>query len=145
MQYEERTTLVAPCGIDCGICELHTCTEDSKLYEQLISRGIPKDRIPCSGCRYIKGNCPVIPSTCATYLCIEEKHVQFCYECNEFPCVKLHPSADRADVLPHNLKVYNLCTIQRKGVDKFVEVSTVIKQTYYKGKMKVGSGPQVGE
>lgn len=145
MQHTERTTLVAPCGIDCGICELYTCRYNQQLYAHLLSRGIPKERIPCNGCRSIQGNCPVIPSTCDTYLCVKEKDVQFCYECNEFPCVRLHPSADRADVLPHNLKVYNLCTIRQKGIEKFIEGSSGTKQTYYKGKMKVGSGPLLAE
>ncbi len=144
MQTQERLNLVAPCGIDCGICELYTCKDNAQLYNALLARGIPKEKIPCPGCRNVHGNCPVIPETCATYLCAGDMKVQFCHECDEFPCNKLQPSADRADVLPHNMKVFNLCIIKREGVEKFVQESTAIKQKYYKGKMAIGSGPQIG-
>jgi hypothetical protein len=140
---QERLQMVAPCGIDCGICELYTCIENSELSDQLIASGIPKEKIPCAGCRGIQGNCPVIPETCATYHCVQEHNVQFCYECGEFPCNKLQPSADRANILPHNCKVFNLCTIKRDGVEKFAEESILIKQKYYAGKMVIGRGPKI--
>ena len=145
MQTNNRTQLVAPCGIDCGICELYLCRENEQLKTYLLGRGIPADRLPCPGCRAIKGNCPVIPDTCATYSCIQQKGKDYCFECEGFPCRMLQPSADRADVLPHNLKVFNLCTIQRSGVEGFIGESATIKRTYYKGKMSVGKGPQLSE
>ena len=143
MQTKERQNLVAPCGIDCGICELHACKDNPQLYNYLISTGIPKDKLPCAGCRSIEGNCPVINSKCETYICSLDKKVNFCYECSDFPCSKLNPAADRADILPHNTKVFNLCTIKRIGVEEFTIESAIIKQKYYKGKMAVGKGPQI--
>jgi hypothetical protein len=143
MKTEEQKNLVAPCGIDCSLCELYTCKDDQQLYAHLLSRGMPQGKLPCAGCRDIKGKCPVIGGVCATYACVTEKKVEFCFDCLEFPCSKLNPAADRADVLPHNLKVFNLCTIQRKGLDSFIECSTEFKKRYYKGKMEIGKGPQV--
>ena len=143
MNIAERINLVAPCGIDCGICEMHTCVEGSELYAKFIARGIPKEKIPCKGCRSIEGLCPVIQDKCDTFTCVTAKGVDFCYECNEFPCLKLHPSADRADILPHNQKVFNRCTIQNKGLDNFVLISNELKLRYYTGKMSVGKGPQM--
>ncbi len=55
----------------------------------------------------------------------------------------MQPSADRADVLPHNAKAFNLCTVKRIGVENFVKVSSEIKERYYRGKMVVGNGPQI--
>jgi hypothetical protein len=143
MSTNERINLVAPCGIDCGTCELYLCNDNQQLLAYLIAKGIPKEKLPCAGCRDIKGNCPVIGSQCASYVCVTEKNVDFCFDCNDFPCSKLNPSADRADVLPHNLKVFNLCTIRRDGVENFIEKSTEIKNKYYKGKMEIGNGPQI--
>ena len=143
MMSAERLSLVAPCGIDCGICELYTCRADARLFSALMLRGIPMDKIPCDGCRSIEGNCPVIKEECETYKCVAEKKVEFCSGCSEFPCVKLHPSSKRADVLPHNMKVYNLCTIKREGVEAFVEKSSEIKKRYYTGIMEIGKGPQL--
>jgi Protein of unknown function (DUF3795) len=143
MMSAERLSLVAPCGIDCGICELYTCRDDARLFSALMARGIPMDKIPCDGCRSIEGNCPVIKEECETYKCVAEKKVEFCVECSEFPCTKLQPSSKRADVLPHNMKVYNLCTIKRDGVEGFVEKSSKIKKRYYAGIMEIGKGPQL--
>jgi hypothetical protein len=143
MDKQERLDLVAPCGIDCGTCELNICRDNPALARYLLGIGIPEDRIPCDGCRKEEGGCPVIGGACATYLCITEKGHDFCFECSDFPCNKLQPAADRAETLPHNTKVFNLCTIQKKGVEEFVNRSGEIKQKYYKGKMEVGNGPQL--
>ena len=143
MMSPERLNLVAPCGIDCGICELYTCRADARLFSVLTARGIPVEKIPCDGCRPIAGRCPIIKEDCETYKCVMEKKVEFCFECSEFPCVKLHPSSKRAEVLPHNMKVFNLCTIKRDGVEAFVEKSSGIKKRYYAGIMEIGKGPQI--
>jgi hypothetical protein len=143
MSVNERLSLVAPCGIDCGLCQLHTCADDPQLLERMVSRGIPREKLPCAGCRGVQGNCPVIGGTCASYTCVTEKKVEFCFECGDFPCSKLNPAADRADVLPHNVKMFNLCTIQRVGVDGFVKQSASIEKLYFKGKMVIGNGPHV--
>jgi len=142
MSTDGRSNLVAPCGIDCGTCELNLCKDNAQLFTYFVAKGIPKEKLPCAGCRNMKGNCPVIGSQCATYACVIENTVDFCFQCKDFPCSKLNPSADRADTLPHNLKVFNLCTIQRDGVEGFIEISSPIKKKYYKGKMEVGKGPQ---
>jgi len=48
-------------------------------------------------------------------------------------------------VAPHNLKVYNLATIKRIGVEEFTRVSLQIKELYYKGRMIIGAGPGIAE
>ena len=143
MAIEERKSLAAPCGIDCGMCELYFCRDNQQLFKYLVSIGIPEDKLPCPGCREIKGNCPVLKDTCATYECASAKNIDFCFDCTDFPCSRLNPSLDRADILPHNMKMFNLCTIQRKGLDVFIEQSAEIKKKYYNGKMEIGNGPQI--
>lgn len=143
MSTEKRTRLVAPCGIDCGACELHLCKDHPQMMAYLVLKGVPQEKLPCSGCRDLKGMCPVIAAQCETYACAAGKNIHFCFRCEEFPCSKLNPSADRADVLPHNLKVFNLCTIQKDGLEGFINQSTEIKKRYYKGKMSIGKGPQI--
>jgi hypothetical protein len=143
MSNPERLHAVAPCGIDCGICELYLCKDNQQLIDYLVSKGVPKEKLPCAGCQEIKGFCPVIGGQCTTYACVMEKNVDFCFECCDFPCSKLHPSADRAGTLPHNLKVFNLCTIRREGVEGFIALSDEIKKKYFKGKMEIGKGPKL--
>ena len=137
-----RSNLVAPCGIDCGACEFHTCQDSPQLFAYLVSNGVSPEKLPCAGCRNIRGNCPAIDCACATYQCATERNVDFCFECGDFPCAKLNPALDRA-TLPHNIKVFNLCVIRRRGVEGFLEQSAEIKKKYYQGKMVVGEGPQV--
>jgi hypothetical protein len=139
----ERVRLVAPCGIDCGNCILNTCTDDPAMIDHLVARGIPREKLPCAGCRNVKGNCPVIASACETFVCISQKEVEYCFQCADFPCSKLCPSAQRAEVLPHNMKVFNLCTIDRIGVEGFVKVSADVERLYFKGKMEIGKGPRL--
>jgi hypothetical protein len=134
---------VAPCGIDCGICQLNMCKDDPGLMKRLLSRGIPAEKLPCAGCRSVEGDCPVIQTRCETYTCVSEKNVEYCFQCADFPCGKLSPAADRADVLPHNVKVFNLCTIKRLGVEGFVKESELIQRTYFQGKMEIGKGPRL--
>jgi len=145
MTNEERVSLVAPCGIDCGICEGYLCRNDEELKEYLISRGFPADRLPCDGCRAVKGNCPAKSDTCTTWKCVTDNAVTFCHECGEFPCNKLAAAADKANILPHNMKVYNLCVVKKRGVNAFVSESPGIKARYYKGIMKIGEGPIIPE
>ena len=139
----DRISLVAKCGIDCGICELYLCRDNPELKEYLISAGIPESILPCSGCIPTGGKCPLLKDCCATYECAEGKGVDYCCDCDEFPCALLTPSSDRADKLPHNIKVFNLCTIKRDGVEEFIKKSNNIKQLYFKGRMIIGAGPHI--
>jgi hypothetical protein len=139
----DRIGMVAPCGIDCGICELHTLTLNDELYQRMIGQGIPKEKLPCPGCRAVEGDCPVKPSICDTWTCAKENELEFCSACTDFPCNRLQPAADRADVLPHNLKVFNLCKINQIGLKAFIEQSSEIKLKYYCGKIVIGNGPHL--
>lgn len=139
----ERLSMVAPCGIDCGICELHLVSETDELYQSLLQRGIPKEKLPCPGCRAVEGNCPVKPTVCNTWTCVKENELEFCSACTDFPCNRLQPAADQANILPHNLKVFNLCLINQIGIKAFTERSAEIKLKYYLGKMEIGNGPQL--
>lgn len=143
MKVTEENILVAPCGIACGECACYKAKDNSDIMEYLVSKGIPREKLPCLGCREGKGNCPVIGVDCVTYKCVESKGVEFCYECDEFPCTKLCPASDRANILPHNLKAFNLCFIQKQGLQKWLEKAPEIQQRYYMGKMVIGQGPQI--
>ena len=143
MKMTESTTLIGPCGIYCGECEGYKCKDNTASLEFLVSKGIKREKLPCTGCRDSKGNCPAIGDTCETYTCVLKHKVDFCFECSDFPCTKLNPAADRADMLPHNIKVFNLCCIRQLGAEKFLERASDIKSRYYKGKMVIGKGPQI--
>ena len=109
-------SLEAPCGIHCGLCPLHKAGEDEQLRAGLIERlKLPPEKVPCPGCRAADGHCPVIGEQCATWICARDRGVEFCSDCPDFPCVRLMPCADRAGVLPHNIKIFSLALRKTKG------------------------------
>lgn len=142
MKQSQDVSLIAPCGINCGSCPMYLVKDDPALGESLKKR-INWNSVPCPSCRSGKGKNQFIEGTCPTFACSVSKGVAFCYECKEFPCTKLNPASDRADVLPHNLKVFNLSFIKQHGASKFLEKEPEIKARYYRGKMVIGKGPQM--
>lgn len=142
MKEPDNFILTAPCGIYCGECEAHKAKDDPVLMERM-KQVLKTEMLPCPGCRTVRGKCPAIDGTCETYTCVVEHAVDFCFECGEFPCARLNPAADRAERLPHNIKVFSLCTIQNQGLVRLVENYPEIKQRYFQGKMAIGRGPQL--
>jgi hypothetical protein len=130
--------LTSPCGKDCFNCPMYMGEENRENRDQFFkSRNLPPEKFQCQGCRPHNGYCIGltilgIDPHCKVYKCVQEHGVEFCYECPNFPCSKLQPVADRADRVPHALKIYNLCMIQKLGVDKWAtEHSKRIFNEYY--------------
>jgi hypothetical protein len=137
----DKNALEAPCGIHCGLCKLNQALTDENLRQTLAKVNLPT----CTGCRSIDGHCPVIGEQCATWICSQHHGVEFCSECAEFPCGKLAPSSDRADKLPHNIKVFSLALRKARGAHEWDKQIGEIYDLYYKGKMVIGRGPQLPE
>jgi len=103
-------------------------------------RKISPDEVACKGCRGESGKCRYADFDCATWKCVQEKGVTYCFECNEFPCGLLAPTAKGAS-FPHNMKVYNLCRMKLIGMDAWIKESADIHKRYYEGDFVVGQGP----
>ncbi len=134
--------LTAPCGIDCFNCEIYK----DNITDELRNRIAPYMKkspvgFQCEGCRV--SGCLMIPDECETKKCVEAKSIDFCCDCESFPCNNLHPCSDGADKLPQNYKLYNLCKIKAIGVDEWAKEAHTTRQKYFKGKMKIGSGPSL--
>ena len=144
MSLEEMRNLTAPCGLDCFNCELY----EGNITEALIGRiaekaGVPPEEIPCKGCREIGGKHYHIPREgCATLNCVKAKGVEFCGECENFPCPLLAPLAEGASFYPHNMKIYNLCRIRNRGLQAWAEESREIRRKYYTSPFVVGRGQE---
>lgn len=138
-----KQKIVAPCGIDCFNCELF---EDNVTEEMQIRfaalKNVPKEEISCKGCT--GGNlCLLLKldgKTCKTLDCVNEKGVDFCFNCDSFPCENLMPLANGADKFPHNLKMYNLCMMKRIGVDAWCEKVADIRKIYFGKGIVIGEG-----
>lgn len=139
MNYLQMT---APCGLDCFNCTFylaHTDGEAMKQVEMWSERlNIPVDTMLCQGCRNHNGQIPLQKHLfgdehrCGAYECSQTKKVTFCGECEGFPCDHLHPYADKADTLPHNTKIFNLCLINRMGLEQWaLSKAGVVRKTYF--------------
>ncbi len=118
MASDEERALVSPCGLYCGACPLYKARTDETLRKKIAERqGIPIEKVLlCAGCRPSRGLVSVSGGEpiCDTYACaVNDRKVEFCYECEDFPCLRLAPCADRAQEIPHNTKIYNLIWLQK--------------------------------
>lgn len=133
--------MTSPCGLDCFNCPLYLANKNEKLRKTISERtGISYEKAICKGCRNENGTIPFLNMTepCNVYKCIEKKGFKFCCDCPDFPCDHLHPYADKASEVPHNIKVFNLCLIKNMGLESWAkEKAEKVKETYFKGKFKI--------
>ncbi len=137
----DNANLVAVCGLYCGACPVFKAREDRALAERIAQNmGIPVERASCLGCRAEKGRIKHMGEPmCPTYqCCVEQRGLQFCYQCQDFPCLKLAPCADKAQTLPHNTKVYNLVLLQKLGLEKWLQMAPQLWSQYFRGKKERG-------
>lgn len=135
-------SLTAPCGLDCFNCTFYLAPEDPEAMDQLKQwseqYGVPLEVMNCRGCRAENGRIPLQmhlfgeDHRCAAFECAQDKDIHHCGQCDDFPCDSLHPYADRADSLPHNIKVFNLCLINKLGLEKWAEEKAKeVRRTYF--------------
>jgi hypothetical protein len=139
----DKKRLTAPCGLACFNCELHEDNLTDELAGLISTKmGIPKNQIPCKGCRQQDGrHFHLPPEGCATLNCVKAKGVEFCHDCNDFPCLFLAPTADGAAKYPHNTKLYNLCRMKKVGLEQWIEKEAVqSRKRYFTLAFVVGKG-----
>ncbi|MFA5828650.1 MAG: DUF3795 domain-containing protein [Candidatus Shapirobacteria bacterium] len=94
--------LIAPCGMNCGLC-LHHLREKNK----------------CPGClsgRKVSGKC----IKCGIKLC-KDRRGDYCFNCDKFPCDRLKHLDKRYQDRYGMSEIENLKTIQQEGISSFLE------------------------
>lgn len=135
--------MTAACGLDCfncDFCRAHANREALHRVAQFSTQyAIPVETMLCRGCRAHNGRIPLplhvfgVAHRCAAYACSREEGLAFCGECGQFPSDNLDPYADKAGELPHNIKVFNLCLINRLGLEKWAATKAAeVRQTYFR-------------
>jgi len=139
MKREEILDRIAPCGIDCARCAnfktgdiaknsralqgdlgnfrkmaakmsgFYTPFKDFEAFEKIL--GIFADA-SCEGCRAGGGKVP----DCAAKSCYKEKSVDFCGECEEFPCSNNKVRGDLYERWLANGK-----SIKENGIERFYD------------------------
>lgn len=135
MDYKELT---APCGVPCFECNAYKASFNEQLKKGISQKlGMEYEKSACAGCRarkgigflsvknniFPEGKCALMHENgqCKIYVCAESKGIHNCSECKDFPCDKLQPLADRANLIPHNLKIYHLSMIKKLGLQTWAK------------------------
>ena len=87
--------MIAACGLDCTRCDVFQAGDNPRIAQRIIDwfsseRGIqlkPED-VHCEGCRGDRANhwsadCWILEC------CVDDKGLESCYECEDFPCQRL--------------------------------------------------------
>ncbi len=101
--------LIAPCGINCGVCMRYLVT----------TRGLAKTlkKPECIGCRPRKKKCSFTKGSCAW---LRERKIHFCYECKDFPCSRLERLNHRYTTKYDYKFINNLLKIQKIGPEEWL-------------------------
>ncbi len=105
MESVHATSLIAACGMNCGICMAYL-----------------RDKNKCQGCRSFDKREPVSIVRCKIKNCavIQKGEVTFCFECDSFPCKNVKHMDKRYRTKYGMSTIENLENIKRLGIRKFL-------------------------
>jgi len=108
------------CGLYCGACPIGIANEldDLEALKRMASEWEmnPSD-LTCSGCK--TDSTAVFCTNCRMRLCAREKKLEFCFECDVFPCNEL--TEFRNDNAHHHSAVFfNLTKIREAGPEAWL-------------------------
>ena len=97
--------LIAPCGMNCGICLANL-----------------RDKNQCLGCRNITGYKAKSCQNCIIANCdkLARTESNFCFDCNDYPCKRLKQLDKRYRTKYNMSMLENLETIQKFGLEEFL-------------------------
>ena len=106
MEALSRFELIAPCGMNCGIC-----------------LGYLREKNQCPGCRGPREQLPKMCRSCILRNCaiLKENNWKFCSDkCEKYPCLRLR-NLDKRYRTKHNMSmIENLNNIEKLGIRVFV-------------------------
>jgi len=114
----ELKRLVSHCGLYCGACRPYLMLKKGLLER----RGY---KVGCKGCWVQNKNCAFIMKKCPR---LRKKKIDFCFECDRFPCDILKPLDTRYRKNYGVSLIKNLERMREIGVEKWVEE----QQQFYK-------------
>ena len=94
-----KQELIAPCGMNCGICVAYL-----------------RDKRKCPGCRLRDKKCGI--RNCEKF---QKNKFKYCYECDTFPCARIKRLDKRYRTKYEMSMIENLEYIRENGVSKFIE------------------------
>lgn len=114
-------SLTAACGLFCPSCAIFIASneDEERLQRQADYLGITKEQTICKGCRSDK-RCATC-ANCVMLKCTIEKGIDFCSECDNYPCNELK---NFQSVMPHRVELFkDLDKIKKFGFEVFYKDS----------------------
>ncbi len=104
-QLTNRISLIAPCGMNCGICMAYL-----------------REKNKCPGCRGDDADKPVTRVICKIKTCeaIQKGKAKYCLKCEQFPCGNLEQLDIRYRTKYGMSMIENLENIKELGIRRFV-------------------------
>jgi hypothetical protein len=106
-----QENLIAPCGMNCGLCVSYL-----GMKNDINKKGFK--RVYCEGCLPRGKNCLHMGDVCQV---LGKGLVRFCYECKDFPCKRLKSLDKRYRTKYHMSMIENLTAIKEHGLESFLE------------------------
>ncbi|MCF7794686.1 MAG: DUF3795 domain-containing protein [Candidatus Cloacimonetes bacterium] len=105
------------CGLYCGACELLNAFKDGRQEEQAKIWKVDAEDIRCYGCK--SGDLSSWCNECEFKDCAISKNLEFCFECDDYPCQMLKDF--QADNAVHHSSVFRgLDRIKEIGIEKWL-------------------------
>lgn len=106
MESLNSITLIAPCGMNCGICMAYL-----------------RDKNRCLGCRIDDSKKFKSREKCRIKNCeiLKDGKANFCFECEGIPCERLKHLDKRYRTKYHMSMIENLEFIQKSGMESFIQ------------------------
>ena len=105
MEFLNKSSLIASCGMNCGICMAYL-----------------RERNKCPGCRAADIGKPVTRVKCRIKNCtvFQKGNATFCFECENFPCDNLKHLDNRYRTKYNMSMIENLENIKGSGIERFL-------------------------
>ncbi len=106
MESLNKYSLIAPCGMNCGICMAYL-----------------REKNKCPGCRGANADKPITRVRCKIKNCniFRSDRAKFCFQCENFPCNNLKHLDKRYRTKYNMSMIENLYNIKNFGIRKFLE------------------------
>jgi len=98
-----RYPIFSACGLNCGLCP--------RYYTDGPSR--------CPGCGgedFLETHC-----TCSILPCCERKNIEYCYDCDEFPCKKYDDAGSSDSFITHKNQFKDLEKAKKVGIETYIK------------------------
>ena len=109
------------CGLNCGACPVGLANEqenEGALQKMAGEWEVTREEVSCTGCK--TDSIAPFCARCKMRACAMEKEIEFCNECDEFPCKVITDFSN--DKAPHHSAIFeNLEEIKKNGIEAWLK------------------------